>query len=129
MTHNEINSCPTCATDKYGTVIDKKARYCLEGSECDGGAIWHLKTSSVQIFKRSEQNRNGTSNSRSKNSLYCKVVSKPGPIATRICKKVTDEFKRNRLPIFGGFSPKWQGAALGKRISIEIFGLNTAMID
>ena len=129
MTHNEINSCPTCATDKHRTIIDKKARYCLEGSQCDGRAIWYIITSSVQIFKRSEQNRNGTSYSRSKNSLYCKAISKPRPVATRICKKVADEFKRNRHPFFGGFSPKWQGAALGRRISLEIFGLNTAMID
>ena len=129
MTHNEINSCSTRSTDKYSTVIDKTTRCCLKGSKYNGRTVWYLKTSSVPIFAPSAKNRSRTPHPRSKNSFYCKAVSKPYPITKKICKKVRQEFERNRYPIFGGLSPKWQAATLGTENAIEIFSLNTTMID
>jgi len=129
MTHNEINSSRTCSALKYSTVIDKKIQYRLKGSGRDDGKIWHLKTASLPIYTRSRQNRGASPYPRTKNSVYRKVISKPDPIAERICKKVREKFKPNRHPIFGGFSPKWTGTTVGKRNSIEILSLNTTMID
>ncbi len=129
MTYNEINSSRTCSKNKYSAVIDKKAQYCCKGSGSNDRKIRHLKTSSLPIYSRSRQNRGGTPHPRSKNSFYCKVISKPDPNAARICKKVREKFEPNRHPIFGGFSPKWTGAKVGQRNSIEIFSLNTTMID
>ena len=79
MTYNEINSRRTGTKDKCGTVIDKKAQYCLQGSGCDDRKIRHIKTSSLPIYKRSGQNWGGNPHPRSKNSLYSKVIlNNPG---------------------------------------------------
>ena len=129
MTHNEINPCPTCSTDKYSTVIDKTPEYCLRVRKYDGRTVWYLKTPGVPIFKRSKHNQSRTAHPRSKDSFYCKVVSKLDQITTRICKTIRKEFERNRHPIFGGFSPKWQGTPSGKENSIDHFSLNTIVID
>lgn len=128
MTHNEINSSRTCTTHKYSTVIDKKTRYCLKGSGRNDGKIRPIKASSLPIYPRSRQNRGENPNPRSKNSFYCKAVSKSDPSAKRICKKIRKKFEPNRYPIFGGLSPKWTGTTVGKRNSIEILSLNTTMI-
>jgi len=129
MTHNEINSSRTCRTNKCGTVIDKKTQHCLKGSGCDDRKIRHIKTSSIPVFERREQDRNRNPHSRSKNSLHCKAVSKADSIASIVFKKVREEFERNCHPIFGGLSPKWTGAAFGEENSSEVLSLNTAMID
>jgi len=129
MTHNEINSSRTCRTDKCGTVIGKKIQHCLTGSGCNDRKIRHIKTSSLPVYKRREQDRNEDPYPRSENSLYCKATSKPDSNASRVCKKVREKFERNRYPIFGGLSPKWTGAAFGKENSSEVLSLNTAMID
>ena len=129
MTNNEINSSRTRSTHKYSTVIDKKTQNCLKGSGRNDGKIRHFKTASLPIFARSWKNRGGNPYPRSKNSFYCKVISKPDPSTERICKKVREKFEPNRHPIFGGFSPKWTGATVKKRNTIEIFSLNTAMTD
>ena len=128
MTFYEINSCPTRSTDQYRTVIDQAAKYCLKGSRYDGRTFWHLKTPGIPIFERGEQSRNRTAHPRSKDTLYCKVISKPDPITTSICKEIRKKLERNRHPIFGGFSPKWQGTELVKGKAIGIFGLNMIMI-
>jgi hypothetical protein len=129
MTHNEINSSRTCSKDKCGTVIDKEARHCLSGSGCNDREIRHIKTSSLSVSKRREQDRGQNPHPRSKNSLHCKAVSKSDPRASGVCEEVKKQLERNRHPIFGGFSPKCTGAAFREESSIEIFSLNTAMID
>lgn len=129
MTHNEINSSRMCSKDKCGTVIDRKTQHCLAGSGCNGGKIRHIKTSSLPVYKRCEQDRSQNPHPRSKNSLHCKAISKSGPSASSVCKQVRKKFERNCHPIFGGFSPKWTGTAFGKENSSEILSLNTAMID
>ena len=129
MTHNEVNSCPECSTDQYRTVIDKTTQYCLKGSKSNGRTVRYLKTSGVPVFGSSERDRSRTAHSRPKDSFYCKAVSEYYPVTKRICEKVRQESERDRHPIFGGTSPKWQAATLGKRKIIELFGLNTTMID
>jgi len=129
MTHNEVNSCPACATDKYRTVIDRATQYYLKGSRCNGRTVRYLKASSLPVFRSGEKDRSRTPHSRSKDSFYREAVSGHYPGTEGICEEVRKEFERNRYPIFGGLSPKWQAAALGRREHIEICSLNTTMID
>ena len=128
MTYNEINSSPTCSTDKYSTVIIKKARLSHQGSRYNGRAIQYFKTSSLSLFSRSYQNWKRSPHSRSKNCFYCETIPKLDISASRICKELKKKFERNRDPIFGGFSPKWTGAKFKEKGSIEISSLNIAMI-
>jgi hypothetical protein len=119
MTHGQILQYRTSPTDQYCFPLPKTAWRRPKSSNRDDETIQSLKTTSLQVYTRSQETQKKYSDSGDQDGFYCKIISELDSKVKRSCKVYRTKFKRNCYPSFGSISLRWTKTKLKKRKRLE----------
>jgi len=98
MTHGKILKHRTSHADQYSRCLNQKAQHRYRSCCRDGRSVQYFQASSIPLYPRSQKNWYQRSDSRTKDCIYCQIISESDSSVKGPCKIIRDEFKRNRYP-------------------------------